>query len=151
MTSYDSTQDTNKHINTVRVFLAAAIYNFEQRRLEHDASKLLPPEKQVFDEFTPQLRELTYGSDEYKQALTSMGEGLTHHYAVNSHHPEHYENGINGMSLFDLLEMLADWKAAAQRHADGNLKDSLEINIKRFGMSDQLAEIFRNTIGEMKW
>ena len=42
-------------------------------------------------------------------------DGIEHHYAVNSHHPEHYEAGIAGMSLFDLIEMLVDWKAASER------------------------------------
>jgi len=76
---------------------------------------------------------------------------LKHHYENNSHHPEHYPNGINGMSLLDLIEMLADWKAAGMRHADGDMQKSLEINKKRFGMSDQLAEIFQNTIKELGW
>ena len=55
------------------------------------------------------------------------------------------------MSLFDLVEMLADWKAATTRHADGNIQDSLEINKKRFSISDQLFEILLNTVKEIKW
>ena len=55
------------------------------------------------------------------------------------------------MSLIDLVEMLADWKAASLRHADGDIIKSLEINKKRFGISDQLAEMFENTVREMRW
>lgn len=33
---------------------------------------------------------------------------LDHHYQNNDHHPEHFELGINGMNLLQLLEMLAD-------------------------------------------
>jgi hypothetical protein len=80
-----------------------------------------------------------------------MGTALQHHYQVNSHHPEHFENGVNGMSLLDLIEMLADWKAAGMRHANGNITQSLEVNRKRFGMSDQLFEIFQNTVAELGW
>jgi hypothetical protein len=31
------------------------------------------------------------------------------------------------------------------RHADGNVNKSIDINEKRFAMSEQLAAIFRNT------
>jgi len=121
------------------------------RAIVHDASKLESPEKEGFDEYTPKLKGLTYGSDEYKEALKGLGVALEHHYAHNSHHPQFYPNGINGMSLFDLLEMFADWKAAGERHADGNFSQSLEINRTRFEMSDQLAQIFENTRKEVGW
>jgi hypothetical protein len=114
-------------------------------------SKLEEPEKSMYDEFTPKLRAMTYGSDEYKQMLAAMGPALQHHYVNNTHHPEHYSNGVNGMSLLDLIEMLADWKAAGMRHADGSMAQSLEVNRKRFGMSDQLYEIFVNTVKELGW
>jgi hypothetical protein len=151
MSDYDSTQDTNNHINTVRVFMAAAIYNLEQRRMAHDASKLTYPEKEMYDQFTPKLKELVYGSDEYRASLAAMGPALEHHYQVNSHHPEHFADGVNGMSLFDLLEMVCDWKAAAQRHTDGSLGDSFKINQARFEIPESLMNILRNTVEEMKW
>lgn len=58
---------------------------------------------------------------------------------------------INGMSLLDVLEMLADWKAAGMRHADGSIEQSLEINRERFEISDQLFEILKNTVRELEW
>lgn len=106
-------------------------------------------EKEIFDQFTPLLKNSTYGSEEYKKFLTEMKVGLDHHYENNSHHPEHFDNGIQGMSLFDLLEMLCDWKAATMRHADGDIHKSIEINQKRFGYSDELKKIFLNTLYEL--
>jgi len=85
------------------------------RARSHDASKLEAPEKEMYDEFTPRLRALTYGSDEYKECLKEMGAALKHHYENNSHHPEHFPDGINDMSLLDLIEMLADW---TQQYSD---------------------------------
>ena len=55
------------------------------------------------------------------------------------------------MSLLDLVEMLADWKAAGMSHANGNMDASMEIDRKRFGISDQLFEILSNTVREMEW
>lgn len=148
---YDSRQDTIDHIYKVMDLLDKVVINIENRAAEHDASKLKEPEKSMYDEFTPKLRELTYGSDEYKECLKKMGVALKHHYADNSHHPEHYEYGINDMSLLDIIEMIVDWKAATLRHADGNIHDSLRINKERFKISDQLQYIIINTIKEMGW
>lgn len=149
--AYDSTQDTLEHIAKVEGYLSLCADMLRIRAAQHDDSKLESPEKEIFDAVTPRLKELTYGSYEYKVALDEMGDALKHHYKANSHHPEHYRNGINGMTLLDLIEMLADWKAATQRHADGNLGKSLEINRVRFGISDQLCQILINTAREMGW
>jgi len=145
MNNYDSTRDTLEHIGRVRGYLADCAIRLVRRAFAHDASKLESPEKEAFDEVTPLLRGLTYGSDEYKANIAKLGEALKHHYAVNSHHPEHYPDGIDGMTLLDLVEMFCDWKAATERHADGNLERSIEINRERFKMSDQLVAIFQNT------
>ena len=150
-TTYDSRPDTEAHIARVSELLGKFANILLSRAIVHDASKLESPEKEGFDEYTPKLKGLTYGSDEYKEALKGLGVALEHHYAHNSHHPQFYPNGINGMSLFDLLEMFADWKAAGERHADGNFSQSLEINRTRFEMSDQLAQIFENTRKEVGW
>jgi hypothetical protein len=150
--TYDSTQDTHDHIARVRDLIQWCSINMARRAACHDASKLESPEKEIFDRVTPALRGLTYGSDEYKAQLAEMKPALDHHYANNPHHPEyHGEQGISGMSLLDLLEMICDWKAATERHADGDLGRSIEINRKRFGISDQLACVLANTKKELGW
>ena len=75
-----------------------------------------------------------------------MKPALDHHYKVNPHHPEYYSNGIKGMNLLDLIEMFFDWMATTKRHADGDIRKSIEINKKRFGYDDLLAQIFNNTV-----
>lgn len=149
--TYDSRPDTEAHIRRVQELLDEVVGNLERRASVHDYTKLREPEKALFDEWTPKLKELTYGSDEYRAALAALKPALDHHYAVWSHHPEHFENGVNGMSLLDVIEMLVDHKAAGERHADGDIWKSMEINRKRFGYSDQLYEILSNTIRELEW
>lgn len=61
------------------------------------------------------------------------------------------ESPINAMSLLDSAEMLADHKAAGGRYKDGSIAQSMEVNRKRFGYSDQLYHIFWNTIRELGW
>lgn len=143
---YDSTRDVQSHQHLVRVGISVICDELYNRGYDHDKSKLESPEKEVFDEYTPKLQELEYGSEEYKKSLEGMGEALTHHYESNSHHPEHFENGIAGMSLVDIIEMLCDWKASCERTSDGDINKSIDINVKRFGISEQLASILRNTL-----
>lgn len=143
---YDSTADTLQHISEVGIVIDKFREMLAYRASVHDQSKLRPPEKEVFDKFTPKLRVLTYGSAEYKESLEGLGVALRHHYAVNSHHPEHFEDGIAGMNLIDLVEMFADWAAAVKRHTDGDLQKSIEHNRKRFVIDTQLVRIFANTV-----
>lgn len=148
-TEYDSKQDTTDHILRVRELLYIVQGKLEARGFAHDASKLQEPEKSTFDVCTLKLKAMAYGSDEYKAALVELKPALDHHYAANSHHPEHFQklvciicfaefpadwksncnscgNGTftaepnaGGMTLLDVIEMLCDWKAATERMKGG--------------------------------
>lgn len=144
-----SYKDTITHINNVIKNSNRFVEILEKQISEHDKSKLKSPEIEIFAEYGPKLSQVEYGSDQYKEYLKEMKKGLDHHYANNMHHPEHYENGINDMTLFDIIEMLMDWKASCERTKDGNLQISLEINKKRFNIDDQLYKILVNTLKEM--
>ena len=142
----DSTEQTLNHIQTVNLIIGVIREELKKRAFEHDKSKLESPEKPIFDEFTPKLKNSTYGSEEYKGFLKEMSVALEHHYKNNRHHPEYHENGIMDMNLVDIIEMLCDWKAATLRHDDGDILESIEINQHRFGYSDDLKQIFMNTV-----
>lgn len=113
--------ETLKHIINVRNLLDKVITEIIKRSKEHDKSK--------------------------------MGPALRHHYWLNRHHPEYFRDKkvpgfleIECMNLVDLIEMLCDWKAATLRHDDGDILKSIEINQKRFGLTDQLVKILNNTV-----
>jgi hypothetical protein len=141
--------DTQRHIDTVRKLLRIAANELLVRGELHDQSKFAPEEAEVFDEFSPKLSGMTYGSNEYKACLAAMKPALDHHYASNRHHPEFHSGGVSSMNLIDLLEMFLDWVAAGRRHADGNIHRSIEVNSTRFGISQQLAEIMHNTARDL--
>lgn len=149
--AYDSSKDTLLHKRRINELLLLAAKEIMNRAVEHDNSKLESPEKIQFDEFTPKLGKSSYGSDEYSEFLSGLKIALDHHYTNNTHHPEHYENGVNGFDLFDLMEMFFDWKASSERHEDGDIYKSIEINKKRFGLSDQVVDIFKNTANRLKY
>lgn len=203
--THDSRADTLAHIERVQTLIQTAINNLSARAVKHDLSKLEEPEKSAFDRLKAlSLSGMAYGSDEYRACLRREQPAIQHHYAANSHHPEHFpkseptvttimlrsaasemvstaeaaigtassdeikalldfakfnratadhlEAEVNGMSLFDVLEMLLDWKAATERMKDGgDIRASLVHNTERFKLSPQLANILRNTIEEMGW
>ncbi len=143
---YDSKAATLEHIQEVRDGIGKAIAELVERARIHDRTKMGPNEKPVFDEFTPKLKNSTYGSEEYQAFLKAMKPALDHHYANHRHHPEHFgAAGIKGMNLVDLLEMIIDWNAATKRHDDGDLRRSIELNQQRFGYSDELKQLLHNT------
>lgn len=143
--------DTQEHIFEVRRRLTEFVTALLDRALYHDQSKLDPPEVAIFAEYTPKLAGTTYGSDEYRQYLGEMRVALKHHYAHNDHHPEHHPGGVADMDLRQIVEMLADWKAATERHDDGDMRQSIEHNAERFGIDPQLAQVLMNTAERMGW
>lgn len=139
---------TLRHIEAVRNHIGVCIVELLDRAAKHDQSKLEAIERTIFDEYTPILRGMTYGSPEYNECLAAIKPALDHHYAHNRHHPEHHKHGIKDMTLIDLLEMICDWRSSSMRHNDGNILKSIEINQDRFKYSDDLRIILENTA---KW
>jgi hypothetical protein len=149
--AYDSRPETWEHIHQVQFLMWQVITALQRRALDHDQSKLVSPEVEVFDRVTPRLRGMTYDSDEYRATLIDMGEGLRHHYSENDHHPEHGDGTLGWMSLVQLLELLCDWKAATMRHDNGDLRRSIEQNSDRFGYGDEMKRLLLNTAEEFGW
>jgi hypothetical protein len=149
---------TMDHRAKVVSYLGEICNSLMERGAAHDQSKLEEPELSLFAEWGPRLKQMEYGSQEYKDALSTMGAALKHHYEHNRHHPEHFEQRVDGMTLVDLVEMVADWRAAAHRMAQGgeNADDismfltSLATNAKRFKLDPQLVNILANTARSWK-
>jgi hypothetical protein len=148
---YDSTADTLQHSLRVADLMGEPIKELVDRSVRHDLSKTREPELATYDEFVPRLRTTAYGTAEHLALVEAMGDGLRHHYAHNRHHPEHFPNGLNGMTLVDLIEMLADWKAATERSPDSDLVRTVEINRNRFDIAPQLMDILTNTARHYGW
>ena len=138
--------DTMQHIHEVGKNLHLFAKELLDRADRHDLSKLESPELEIFTTATEKLSRLEYGTPEYEQSRLALGEALSHHYSVNRHHPEYFIGGIADMTLVDVVEMLCDWAAAVRRHKNSDLLKSLEINVQRFGISEQMASVLRQTI-----
>jgi hypothetical protein len=125
---YDSRPETHEHIAEVRGRVLAVAQDLIDRADRHDRSKL-----------------------EYKAFLGGMGEGLSHHYEANDHHPEHFPGGVQDMNLVQVIEMLADWKAATMRHVNGSLQRSIVQNADRFGYGKEFMALLLNTATYFGW
>lgn len=139
------------HIKRVQGHMQHMMNMLNMRSVFHDQSKYSDEElglvlgKSYYD-------SLEYMSTEERNALGSVQDALKHHYQNNDHHPEFYEHdGILGMSLLDLLEMCADWKAASETSKNGSMKQSIEYGAKRFDISPELVRIIENTARELGW
>jgi hypothetical protein len=132
------------HKHSVFVGIQRIIDILHKRGLYHDDDKF---DKDIFKallESNEQFSSAKYGTKEYYDVLEKIRPSLEKHYKRNPHHPQHYENGIKGMNLIDLCEMLVDWKSASSAYGDGFMK-SLEINKERFQIDDDIFQILLNT------
>lgn len=137
---------TTVHKFWVTCYILGFILELLKRALRHDLSKFSREERTHFFRVIHRLRSLTYGSPEYDECLKSLEPALKHHYLVNSHHPEHYPGGLDMFTLADLIEMFCDWRAAVRRHENGDIKHSIEVNQRRFNISEQLHRILKNSV-----
>jgi hypothetical protein len=137
---------TNEHIKRVRDLMFQAAVEIIRRGCEHDKSKHEEVELGPLTELELLIAregQAPFGSEKYEQQRMMLGQMLKHHYAKNSHHPEHYKNGVEGMDLFDVVEMLFDWIAASERGEASTV--NLGAAFKRFKISPQLQSILENT------
>lgn len=142
---------THRHIARVRELLGAFAIEMIRRGDRHDASKFDPIEMDLIEAWEEMIERegpAEFGSEEYERRLSLIAPMLEHHHANNSHHPEHYADGVAGMDLADLVEMFFDWKAASER--GGATIFDVEPAIARYGVDPQLASILRNTASRFK-
>lgn len=143
-----------RHVERVQGYLADIRHALRQRGMEHDASKFREPEFSAYAAGLPALRSCEYDSPEYNRLREEMAPTMDHHYAANRHHPEHWNaphHGLAGMSLIDICEMMADWKAASGGKNGEGFEGVLEKQKMRFGILEPLYSILVNTAKDLEW
>ena len=137
------------HVRAVQANMYRVMQDLLTRMIGHDASKL-EPEELALVVGKSRLNSIAYGTPEYNAALAEVKEAVDHHYSCNPHHPDYYDGGVSDMSLLDLLEMLCDWKAAAEENSS-TLAASIDTNVDRFDISKEMAAILRKTAKDLGW
>ena len=135
------------HKKEVFIILVKAIFELSERAINHDESKFNPIEKKIFSKNDFKYK---FGTKEYENNKENLKIALRHHYALNRHHPEFFEYGIEEMNLIDLLEMIADWMSASKHYENGDINKSINILKTKYKIGLQLEKVLRNTVEYLK-
>ncbi|TSA28601.1 hypothetical protein D4R71_00420 [bacterium] len=148
---FDFLCDTLLHISEVRENLEIISSQLKQRGYAHDKTKLQQLEFDGFVSTREKFKKANYGSPEYQECIELTKPAVEHHYKNNRHHTGFHKNGINDMTLIDIIEMIADWRAAARRSPDKKLENTLDYATKKYGIQSQLAKVIINTFEQLNW
>lgn len=143
-----------EHISIVRGNLLEFANRLHKRAITHDTSKLSLDEFEEFIELGRISRAHPFGSVEYNESIKD-NKAVALHISSNSHHPEHYPDGANDMSLLDFIEMVCDWKAVndvkgRKEKTAISWEDSLEVHRKRFNLTDGQMWLIRLIAKELE-
>lgn len=134
-----------QHKDGVKDYLSFIVNLLASRALTHDNSKNSNEEYKYFKMANSVNRNQFKTYEEYLNYIKpTLDKGLEHHYNVNRHHPEYFDNGIDDMNLIDILEMIVDWKVSIEQN-DKELYEEIDYNFKKYNVSEQLKKIILNT------
>ncbi len=148
---FEVLNDTIMHISEVRENIAHIKSELDQRGIKHDRSKFTAIEFDAFVKTRPKFKTVNYGSKEYQECVDEIKPAIDHHHSNNRHHVDFYENGFSDMNLIDILEMLADWKAASRRSPNLEFKDSLPIAFEKYSIPENMQKHIISTLKYLKW
>jgi hypothetical protein len=144
-TSDSSTSSyTLEHINRVKAKMEFFASVLATRGANHDSSKLKEPEYSGWLAMDKEPR-YPYGSRKYYDKMFRYKEVLEHHYSINSHHPEHFEDPSNQMDLIDLIEMLCDWFSYSNDISWLEGYNTINSQCARFKLNDTIKHLLLNT------
>lgn len=146
--------DTLIHRQQIQQHLHQITNILTKRGQTHDESKLTPEELNEYTKITPKLRKHKYGTPKYQTLSKQLKNALKHHHNKNPHHPEHYTNGIKDMTLIDLIEMIADWRAAYTRDHktyNGFINHIKTKLLPQHNTPPTLRTTIINTINQLGW
>lgn len=150
------------HRAEVQDALATVIHRLEQRSRRHDLSKFREDELAGFARIQRVAKAHPYGSPEYRAALREERPTIALHYSRNSYNPEYHRSRKDGeaanhcgLTLLDLIELTADWKAIWAVHnpkkPDGSeitWEEMVDKNVERYSdLTDTQAWVIREVAG----
>lgn len=134
-----------KHKESVKNRLLFLIAELKKRADVHDDSKLRSPEVNYLIEMDKEGK-VKYGSDAYFEKMKRWECFFNHHYKENTHHPDHYQLGVDDMNIADLCEYMIDVVSYFEDLHVADAINTIDAQQERFGLSDQLANVLKNTL-----
>jgi hypothetical protein len=129
-----------RHRDFVRKNTQTLVNKLQERALLHDISKLQDKEFDGFVELDVERENWELGSKEYEN-ISKTNKAIALHHSRNAHHPE-YHKELEDMSLLDLVEMVIDWKSAAETYSNDSQK-SLEYGLSKHKWSEKHEWLIR--------
>lgn len=148
---FDTLMEMLRHTKEVFARLEAIASDLRRRGILHDLTKFDELEFTTFCSTREKFKKADYGSEEYAECTRLAKPAVDHHYKNNRHHTGYHEKGILGMNLLDILEMVADWKAASKRSPNLTFKDSLPKAFEKYKIPEAIQEVILNTIDYLGW
>jgi len=148
---FDFLCDTILHVSEVSENLECFLSELKKRGYAHDRSKFKELEFDAFVSTRDKFKKANYGSKEYKECVDIVKPAVDSHYKKNRHHTGFHKDGINDMTLIDIIEMICDWRAASRRSPDKKFEDTLDYAYNKYGIDKQLQRIINNTFKSMGW
>lgn len=144
-------RDLLVHISEVQENISQMILILKNRGISHDKSKFTDIEFNGFVETRLQFKIADYGTKEYQDCIDRIKPSIEHHYSQNRHHTLFHKNGFEDMNFFDILEMLADWRAASNRNINLSFEDSLLIAFNKYCIPKNMQKHIMSTIRTLMW
>jgi hypothetical protein len=138
------------HKEAIATYMAKFCAELSYRAAVHDNSKFDPQEFDVYAQHIQDFNKHPFGSPEDNALRDKIISASLLHRKHNRHHPEFFRDGLDGMNLIDLLEMIIDWKAATERCPHDSLQKSMPLLKEKYNISDQLYNILTNTLVDFK-
>lgn len=135
------------HQRAVQILLLRLAHRLEQRALMHDHSRLCRDELEGFSKIRHIPFQRDMASPEYQASLRREVVGL--HWSRNRHHPEFYPGGYPDMTLLDIIEMAADWRAAGYTYKDQDFEGNLVKLFERFEIGPAGQQMVRMILAEL--
>jgi len=133
------------HQRRVGTLLNKIASNLNNRAIYHDASKWQDAELVPLLFIADQYNRVEYNSPAYHSLRKLIAPAIEHHEKGNRHHLGHFNNDISKMNLLDIIEMLADWKAASEKNG-GDVYNALERTAEQYKWPKELISILQNTL-----
>jgi len=140
------------HVNQVKENLSQIRQMLEERGMQHDRSKFEAIEMDAFVANQAEFKKATYGTSAYRKCLEKVRPAIEHHHKNNRHHVQHHKNGFADMNFFDLLEMMADWKAAGSRDpVTSPFCKAIKVSFKEHNVPEYLQKQMTETAKALGW
>lgn len=136
------------HQERVSKVLKISSKELDKRAEIHDTDKINDPRiYEIYKEHFPYLKQLEFGSQEYKEYELKHFEKAHHLHVQNRHHFYDYRNNLNDINLFDLLEAIIDVDQSSRQYNENyNLDSSVNTIIQKKITDETLEILVRNTL-----